>query len=36
LENKLITLRLDPKLEQSINTIAEQIGISKSALVSRN
>jgi hypothetical protein len=36
LENKLITLRLDPKLEQSINTIAEQIGISKSELIRKS
>ena len=25
----MITLRLDPKLEQTINTVADQMGISK-------
>jgi len=31
--NTLITLRLDPKLEQTINTIAHQMGLSKSELI---
>jgi antitoxin component of RelBE/YafQ-DinJ toxin-antitoxin module len=36
LENKLITLRLDPKLEQTINNIAGQMGVSKSELVRKS
>jgi antitoxin component of RelBE/YafQ-DinJ toxin-antitoxin module len=32
----LITLRLDPKLEQSINTIAQQMGVSKSELIRKS
>jgi len=36
LENKLITLRLDPKLEQTINNIAHQMGVSKSELIRKS
>jgi len=32
----LITLRLDPKLEQTINTIAHQMGVSKSELIRKS
>ena len=32
----MITLRLDPKLEQTINNIAEQMGVSKSELVRKS
>lgn len=33
MENRLITLRLDPKLEQTINNVAHQMGVSKSELI---
>jgi metal-responsive CopG/Arc/MetJ family transcriptional regulator len=36
LENKLITLRLDSKLEQTINNIAAQMGVSKSELIRKS
>ena len=36
MENKLITLRLDPKLEQTINNIAHQMGVSKSELIRKS
>ncbi len=29
----MITLRLDPKLEQTINSVAHQMGVSKSELI---
>ncbi|MCA9924908.1 MAG: CopG family transcriptional regulator [Anaerolineales bacterium] len=32
----MITLRLDPKLEQAINNIALQMGVSKSELIRRS
>ncbi len=32
----MITLRLDPKLEQSINNVADQMGISKSELIRKS
>ncbi len=32
----MITLRLDPKLEQTINDIAHQMGVSKSELIRRS
>lgn len=32
----MITLRLDPKLEQTINNIAQQMGISKSELIRKS
>lgn len=32
----MITLRLDPELEQTINTIAHQMGVSKSELIRRS
>lgn len=32
----MITLRLDPKLEQNINTIARQMGVSKSELIRKS
>ncbi len=32
----MITLRLDPKLEQTINTIAQQMGVSKSELIRKS
>jgi len=32
----MITLRLDPKLEQSINKIAHQMGVSKSELIRKS
>ncbi len=34
--DKLITLRLDPKLEQTINNIARQMGVSKSELIRKS
>ncbi|BCG62645.1 MAG: hypothetical protein methR_P0291 [Methyloprofundus sp.] len=36
MENKMITLRLDPKLEQNINNVAAQMGISRSELMRRS
>jgi metal-responsive CopG/Arc/MetJ family transcriptional regulator len=36
LEIELITLRLDPKLEQTINNIAQQMGVSKSELIRKS
>ncbi len=36
LENKLITLRLGAKLEQSVNNIAHQMGISRSELITKS
>jgi len=32
----MITLRLDPKLEQTINNIAHQMGVSKSELIRKS
>ncbi len=32
----MITVRLDPKLEQTINNIARQMGISKSELIRKS
>ncbi len=32
----MITLRLDPKLEQTINNVAHQMGISKSELIRKS
>lgn len=32
----MITLRLDPKLEQTINTIAHKMGVSKSELIRKS
>ncbi len=32
----MITLRLDPKLEQTINDIAHQMGVSKSELIRKS
>jgi RHH-type rel operon transcriptional repressor/antitoxin RelB len=32
----MITLRLDSKLEQNINTIAQQMGVSKSELIRKS
>ncbi len=32
----MITLRLDPKLEKTINNVAHQIGISKSELIRKS
>ena len=36
MEIELITLRLDPKLEQTINNIAQQMGVSKSELIRKS
>jgi len=36
LEIELITLRLDPKLEQTINNIAHEMGVSKSELIRKS
>ena len=36
MENILITLRLDPKLEQTITNIAHQMGVSKSELIRKS
>ncbi len=36
MENNLITLRLDPKLEQTIKNIAHQMGVSKSELIRKS
>jgi antitoxin component of RelBE/YafQ-DinJ toxin-antitoxin module len=36
LRNELITLRLDPKLEQTINNIAQKMGVSKSELIRKS
>ena len=32
----MITLRLDPKLENTINSVAQQLGVSKSELVRKS
>lgn len=32
----MITLRLDPQLEQSINNIAQQMGVTKSELIRKS
>ena len=32
----MITLRLDPKLEQTINNVAHQLGLSKSELIRKS
>ncbi len=32
----MITLRLDPKLERTINNIAQQMGVSKSELIRKS
>lgn len=32
----MITLRLDPKLEQTINNVAHQLGVSKSELIRKS
>ncbi len=32
----MITLRLDPKLEQTINNVAHQMGVSKSELIRKS
>ena len=36
MEIELITLRLDPKLEQTINNIAHEMGVSKSELIRKS
>ncbi len=36
MEIPLITLRLDPELEQSINQVAHQMGVSKSELIRKS
>jgi metal-responsive CopG/Arc/MetJ family transcriptional regulator len=36
LEIELITFRLDPELEQTINKIAQQMGVSKSELIRKS
>jgi RHH-type transcriptional regulator, rel operon repressor / antitoxin RelB len=35
-EVDMITLRLDPKLEQTVNNIAQQMGVTKSELIRRS
>ena len=36
MEIELITFRLDPELEQTINKIAQQMGVSKSELIRKS